>query len=266
MDPRLFLYYIGLDLGQAQDYTAVSVLEEQLYVSSMWEERVLRAHDYERGIAAGWVSPAQLTPHQARLALGLSHEFGRPATVPLAVRHLARFELGTKYTDVVDEVGKLVRMDPLRTLPGVLVVDKTGVGAAVLENFIHAGIGTVAITLHGGAAVSKDPQRSGFRVPKRDVITIAQVLLQGGLLKVARGLSEAETLRKELLNFKVKIDPRTAHDSYSHWREGDHDDLVLSVAMAAWMRQFWNRQLDVTLARRLRLTEERQRSWTMPMV
>jgi hypothetical protein len=36
------------------------------------------------------------------------------------------------------------------------------------------------------------------------------------------------------LNFKVKIDPRSAHDSYSAWREEDHDDLVLSVALAAW--------------------------------
>ena len=26
----------------------------------------------------------------------------------------------------------------------------------------------------------------------------------------------------------------TAHDSYSAWREEDHDDLVISVALAAW--------------------------------
>jgi hypothetical protein len=27
---------------------------------------------------------------------------------------------------------------------------------------------------------------------------------------------------------------RTAHDSYEHWREGDHDDLVLAAALACW--------------------------------
>ncbi len=32
----------------------------------------------------------------------------------------------------------------------------------------------------------------------------------------------------------MKIHVATAHDSYEAWREGDHDDLVLSVAMACW--------------------------------
>jgi hypothetical protein len=42
------------------------------------------------------------------------------------------------------------------------------------------------------------------------------------------------TLRKELLSFRRKIDLRTAHDSYEHWRESDHDDLVLAAALACW--------------------------------
>jgi len=37
-----------------------------------------------------------------------------------------------------------------------------------------------------------------------------------------------------LLNFKVKIDPKTAHDSYESWRESIHDDMVLSAAMSTW--------------------------------
>jgi hypothetical protein len=84
--------------------------------------------------------------------------------------------------------------------------------------------------------------------------TVTQVLLQNGLLRVASGLPEAETLKRELLNFRVKIDPKTAHDSYEHWRESDHDDLVLAVSMAAWFRQHWNRHLDAGLPRRLRHT------------
>jgi hypothetical protein len=260
---RSYAYYLGLDLGQSQDYSALSIIEEQVYVSSMWEDRVFYKQDYERGLSAGWVSPADLTPHQVGEALQLSYEFGRPAEVPLFVRHLARYPLGTKYTDVVDDVGKVVRSEPLRQMPAVLLVDKTGVGASVLDSFTHAGVGAVAITLHGGAVVSRDPQRVGFRVPKRDVVTTAQVLLQYGRLKVAAALPDAEVLRKELLAFRVKIDPRTAHDSYSHWRESDHDDLVLSVAMGAWFRQHWSRHTDISLARRLRVIEKRQGA--MPM-
>jgi hypothetical protein len=248
------LYYLGLDLGQARDYSALAIIEEQLYIGDAWANEVLHQQDHEKGLSAGWVSPAALTPYQARLALSLSGQYGRPAEVPLAVRHLERFELGTKYTDVVDSVAALVRSEPLRRLPAVLLVDKTGVGAAVLDSFTHARIGAVAITLHGGSSVTRDPQRAGFRVPKRDLVTVTQVLLQNGRLRVAAGLPEAETLKKELLNFRVKIDPKTAHDSYEHWRESEHDDLVLAASMAAWFRQYWNRHVDTGLARRLRRT------------
>jgi hypothetical protein len=249
-----YLYFLGLDLGQAQDYSALAIIEEQLYIGEAWANEVLYQEDYDKGISPGWVSPAALTAYRAGLALRLSENYGRPAEVPLAVRHLERFELGTKYTDVVDRVATLVRSDPLRHMPAILLVDKTGVGASVLDSFTQAGIGAAAITLHGGSSVTRDPQRAGYRVPKRDLITVTQVLLQNGQLKVAAGLPEAETLKKELLNFRVKIDPRTAHDSYEHWRENMNDDLVLAVSMAAWFRQYWNRHLDTGLARRLRRT------------
>jgi hypothetical protein len=249
-----YLYFLGLDLGQAQDYSALAIIEEQLYIGEAWANEVLYQEDYEKGLSAGWISPVDLSAYRSGQALALSHEYGRPAEPPLAVRHLERFELGTKYTDVVDRVAALVRSDSLRHMPAVLLVDKTGVGAAVLDSFTHARIGAVAITLHGGSSVNRDPQRVGYRVPKRDLITVTQVLLQNGQLKVAAGLPEAETLKKELLNFRVKIDPRTSHDSYEHWREGDHDDLVLAVSMACWFRQYWNRHLDTGLARRLRRT------------
>src|SRR5215210_3193282 len=251
---NLYVYYMGLDLGQARDYSALAIIEEQLYVGESWANEVLHQQDYDKGLAPGWVSPAALTPYQAGIALRLSRAYGRPAEVPLAVRHLQRFELGTKYTDVVEQVGRVVRSEPLRHMPAVLLVDKTGVGAAVLDSFTHARIGAVAITLHGGSSVTRDPQRAGFRVPKRDLVTVTQVLLQDGRLKVAASLPEAETIRRELLNFRVKINPQTAHDSYEHWREGDHDDLVLSVSMGAWFRQHWNRHIDPALARRLRQT------------
>ncbi len=32
----------------------------------------------------------------------------------------------------------------------------------------------------------------------------------------------------------MKLQAATAHDSYEAWREGDHDDLMLSVALACW--------------------------------
>ena len=102
--------------------------------------------------------------------------------------------------------------------------------------------GPSLLPLQVDAAVSRES--GGYRVPKRDLVSAAQVLLQSGRLKIASGLPEAETLKRELLNFRVKIDPKTAHDSYDHWRENEHDDLVLATALACWFRQWWNENLD----------------------
>jgi hypothetical protein len=41
-------------------------------------------------------------------------------------------------------------------------------------------------------------------------------------------------LIKELQNFKVKI-TAAANEIFEAWREGEHDDLLLAVAIAAWM-------------------------------
>jgi hypothetical protein len=71
-------------------------------------------------------------------------------------------------------------------------------------------------------------------VPKRDLVAALEVPFHTGELKIAENLELAPTLKKELLNFRRKIDLRTAHDSYEHWREGGHDDLVLAAALACW--------------------------------
>jgi hypothetical protein len=71
-------------------------------------------------------------------------------------------------------------------------------------------------------------------VPKRNLVSALQAALQTGALKIASSLELAEVLREELLNFRIKINIATGHDSYENWREGDHDDLVLAAAMAVW--------------------------------
>jgi len=59
-------------------------------------------------------------------------------------------------------------------------------------------------------------------------------MYNSGRLKVAETSPEVATLIKELLNVGLKINLRTAHDSYEAGRESDHDDLVLATAVAVW--------------------------------
>jgi hypothetical protein len=166
------------------------------------------------------------------------------------LRHLERFTLGTKYDVIVRRVKALLSREPIRSRlrHTALLADSTGVGRAVVDHFVAAGVRPISISIHGGAKVN--PEEYGFRVPKRDLVSATQVLLQNGRLKIAPNLRDADVLKRELQNFKVKIDPKTAHDSYEHWREGDHDDLVLATAMACWYRQYINAELEERNVRR----------------
>ncbi len=185
------LYYSGLDLGQAQEFTALAVLE-----------RTMVADPDLPGYA-------------------LSH---------YAVRHLERFALGTPYTAVCACLAELFDGPPLAR--SVLAVDQTAVGRPVVRLFRRGGIDASIrpVTLTGGHQAGSE---GGVRlIPRKELVSTLQLLLQERRLKVSPALSEAATLVRELAEFKIKDMP--AGDTAELWREGPHDDLVLAVAIAAW--------------------------------
>jgi len=180
-------FVFGLDLGQAQDYSAL-VVAQQL----------------------GDAPP--YTHH---------------------VRQIRRYALGTRYPSVVDDVAGLLAGVP-RGVTARLAVDETGVGRPVVDLFERAGLKPIAVNITGGTAVVRAGRR--YSVPKRELVSVVQAALQTGRLKIAEALPEAATLLRELLAFRVTISA-TGHDSYAAWRERDHDDLVLALAMALWVAE-----------------------------
>lgn len=174
------------------------------------------------------------------------------------LRHLERFRLGTPYPDQVERVKELVNREPLKGLSS-LIVDQTGVGKPVVDMLreTRLPVPIITILIHGGDAVSKEDKQ--FRVPKRDLVGALQVLLQSKRLRVAEGLDVASLLVQELLNFKVKISV-SGHDSYEAWREGAHDDLVLSTAMACWYGEHNPRCQFDFLTSNNRVSRERERA------
>jgi hypothetical protein len=188
-------FYVGLDLGQSNDFTAIAVVE-----------------DTGEG--------------------------------DLHLRHLERYALGTPYPEQADRVERLMRRPELvatwtdpweptlkRALP-VLVVDATGVGKAVVDLLKERNLRFEAVTITGGNSMGVS--RGGVSVPKRDLVAALEVPFHSGDLKVAEGLADWPALKQELLSFRRKINLKTAHDSYEHWRSSDHDDLVLACALACW--------------------------------
>ncbi len=155
------------------------------------------------------------------------------------VRHIQRWPLGTGYPVIVDEVRALVTRVPLAG-QGTLLVDHTGCGRPVGDMLRHAGLVLLAVSIHGGDTVTW--RGMDYKVPKRDLVSATQVLLQQGRLQIAEALPLTPILTSELQAFRVKIDPLTAHDSYSAWRERDHDDLVLALALACWWGEYSQRR------------------------
>jgi hypothetical protein len=190
-------HFIGLDLGQAQDFTALAVLSRP---------RVL------------------------------GHEPPADRQSPYAVPHLHRFTLGTPYPQIVAAVVDLLRSPPLRG--SMLVVDQTGVGRPVVDMLTDGLEGRVncqfcPITITAGHEVTRS-EVGQLRVPKKELVASLQVLLQTRRLRIAQALPDAATLVRELETFRVKV-TAAANETFGAWREGQHDDLVLAVALAAWM-------------------------------
>src|SRR5215212_4506098 len=96
-------FYVGLDLGQSQDYSALAVVQK------------VPTYDPQTG------------KHSSELHL----------------KHLERYPLKTPYTDIADQVKSLLTGDPFTTpvISGgrvarpttELIVDRTGVGLAVTD-------------------------------------------------------------------------------------------------------------------------------------
>jgi hypothetical protein len=175
---------IGLDIGQSQDHTALTAVED----------------------AGG-------TPSEYHL------------------RHVRRFELGTPYPQVAEEVAALVRGDAIGGDP-TLVVDATGVGRPIVDMLEEEDLSPVSIWITGGDSVNRDGRE--YRVPKRELASTVQALLQAGRLKFAGGLPLRDVLTEELQKFRAKINIDTGEASFEHWRERDTDDVVLSLACALW--------------------------------
>jgi hypothetical protein len=170
------------------------------------------------------------------LDLGQSNDYSawsvlQPAGDDLHIRHLERVR-GVPYPVVVQRTVELLATPGLGRV--ALVLDRTGVGRAVFDQFVAANLRPVGISVHGGDQVIREPVGSGWRVPKRDLIGALLVPVQTGRFKVAASLEHAETLMREMVGFRVTINAATGHDSYAAWREQDHDDVLLSVAMACW--------------------------------
>jgi hypothetical protein len=174
--------WIGVDLGQRRDSSAIAVVER------VWEQ-ANAAEFLNTGLDGQWW---------------------------FRVRMLERIRLDTSYPDVVRRVKEIAGLPQVTAEGRTVVVDGTGVGAPVVDLLRRAGLGCmiVPVILTGGGQPSNGPLlRGGYEsVPRSVLLTGMQVLVQQGRLKVAARSREAETLRREMLGLKLAGKVTEVHD------------------------------------------------------
>ena len=174
------------------------------------------------------------------VGIDLGQSFDYTAFAVLEERRLRQYDLrhverhrDVPYPAIVERTRELVSK-----LEGhvSLAVDATGVGRPVVDMLEDANLGAdlYALTLTGGDNVRREGRH--VWVPKRDVVSSVACLLQTARLRIPRNLPGAEVLERELVRFRAKISI-SGHDTYEAWREADHDDLVLAVALACWLNE-----------------------------
>jgi hypothetical protein len=212
--PRQRKFVVGVDPGKSADPTAIAVVE---HIKGVLDYR--SEFDRHTGVERIPQKPAER----------------------FLVRHLQRLKLGTSYVDVAAHVRDLMSRPPLcgddRVKPAALVVDQTGVGAAVVDLFEAIGLRPIKIVITAGLKVEakgflRNGQASLFHVPKTILISDVDAALHTGELKIAPALQDAGALQEELKDFQRSLSA-VGRSTYSA-REGKSDDLVLALSYAVW--------------------------------
>ncbi len=184
-------YIVSLSLGTVAEPSAVVVIEPR---TEFWRQSDQnRRRDHENHFDAIW---------------------------------LERFPAGRPIPAVVARVSELMSGERLAKR-GHLLLDISSTGPAPVRVFESQGLWPEPFDLTNTG--SNESSGGVRRVPLRDVVGAAQVVLQTNRLKVASALELASTLVGDLQSF----DPKPAARGLD-LRGGRNADLVLALAVALW--------------------------------
>jgi hypothetical protein len=188
--------FLGLDLGQRADYSALIGLE-----------RVVRRERARNLVTYGWD-----IREERWLGLVMAE----------------RIPLGTPYPVVVKRAAEAAK-----ECAGMgkcsLAVNVTGVGAAVWDLLREQDVGKCRLLPVVMTSGLREHWSEGRHcVPKADLVAGVVRVMEEGLLFVADGV-ELETLVREMREFGVTISGR-GREGF----EGKKDDLVMALSLAVW--------------------------------
>jgi hypothetical protein len=217
-------YSVGVDLGQANDPTAIAVLEKTVAPPE-----------------TAMFSPVGDSPSD-RLVEGRR---------VYDLVYLKRPKLGTPYDAIARKVADLIcELEPRGAFGEIgqvtLSVDGTGVGRGIVDMLRtefnrRVKLGTWIpkmdfrpVSVTGSNSSLKKPDRSGgyWSVPKRDLVFPAVAAFQQGDVRIAKGIKDRDALVNELKNYRRTTNIATGNMAFEPWRESDHDDLLFATCLA----------------------------------
>jgi hypothetical protein len=190
-------FFLGLDLGQRRDRTAIAVIE--------------RAEI--------------LAPHRDPIT------WAPITSLQTAVRFLQRMPLHTPYTAISEHVIRIGRQ--LAALGQcTLAVDATGVGLPVVDalKIVNAPWRLMPVTI--GSAAHEYYSDGFWRVPKRDLIASLQLAFENHAFRIAGRLRESQTLIEELASMRATT-RLSGHTQFAS-PGAAHDDLAIALALSWW--------------------------------
>jgi hypothetical protein len=204
--PRKRRFVVGVDLGLQADPSAVSIIERIEGVVDLNSES-------ERHGGYGTI------PQQRALRY--------------ECRYLSRLPLKLPYPDQVARVAELMARTPLRDAvpPAELLVDATGVGLPVAQQFERAGLRPIKVLITGSEDQASFTN-GAWHVGKALLVSTLDALLHNGELVFAKALPMAPAMETELKDFRRFVS--AAGRSSWEARSGAHDDLVLATGLACW--------------------------------
>lgn len=144
------------------------------------------------------------------------------------------------YPDLVKYIAKL---DGNTYLSGNydLLLDGTGVGAAVYDGLVDTGMQPIKIVFTGGDRPTElvVKNRSGFsvsqgwNVPKNDMVDTLALMFQQRRIRIADGIPFEQDIRTQLAHFTGKMN-KNKNITYNNDQDSVHDDVVSMMCMAAW--------------------------------
>jgi hypothetical protein len=193
-------FYLGLDLGQRRDHSALVILERTL----------LDTGEYDHAWLHPVLKPVLHLRYAERIPLGQAY-LGIPPRLADIVH-----QLDSKFPWPARQGGVL---RPHKTL----VVDAGGPGAPIVEILHRARLGVTLfpVLITPGHHAHSVP--GGFTcVPRRVLLSTLRILFENRSLRLSGRVPSCHALIEELATVQIE------------GRQPNHDDLAIATALAAW--------------------------------